>query len=53
MIKEQGNNISKNSPFKFNVAKAVSESKEPKRNKEGKLMVSRKDIEGREWYYYG
>lgn len=53
MIKEQKDNINNESPFKFNVAKAVSEAKEPKRNKDGVLMVRRKDIEGREWYYHG
>lgn len=53
MIKEQEKSINNNTPFKFNVAKAISESKESNRTKEGKLMVSKKDIEGREWYYNG
>lgn len=53
MLKEQEKNINKQSPFKFNVAKAVSEAKPAKRNKNGVLMVSRKDLEGKEWYNYG
>ena len=45
--------MDKNSPFKFNVAKAIAKSKEPKRNKDGVLMISKEDAEGKEWYYHG
>ncbi len=53
MIKEQDKHINESNPFKFNVAKAIKESKPPKRNKDGIIMISKDDLEGKEWYYHG
>lgn len=41
------------SPFTFNIDKAIKKSVAPKRNRDGTIIIDKKDLEGREWYYYG
>lgn len=41
MLKEDQKKINKNSPFKFNVAKAIAEAEKPKRNKQDMITLDR------------
>lgn len=42
-----------NSPFTFDVKKAVGKAKESKRTKDGIILIDKNDIEGKEWYLNG
>lgn len=53
MYKPQEKNVKKESPFAFDVEKLTKKSTEPKRNKDGIIMISKKDKESKEWYYHG
>lgn len=52
MLKKQDKNATHKNPFKVDVKKVTAKSVESKRNKDGIIMIDKKNTEGKEWYYH-